>query len=320
MMTATRCRSVLVLLAVVSAVLTWPHAVAIAAAPGPSLRTPDEVLDAAVNCSADTRSRKTVLLVHGTGTTPRETWSWSYQRGLPAAGLAVCTVELPERAVIDMTRTVEYVVNAVRVARQLSGRKVAIIGHSQGGTLPLWATKFWPDVRSAVDDYIGLAPGVNGTQIANAACAPGSCAGVTWQARFGSNFLSRLHQGGLPEGVSYTNVYTEFDQVVVPQPAASHIPGGSNISVQNICPGRPVDHGSIVGDAVAWAVALDALTHPGPADAARVNRDVCRQALLPRADAVGMAINVPQAWANAAVALATQPQVSEEPPLPDYAR
>ena len=45
--------------------------------------------------------------------------------------------------------------------------------------------------------------------------------------------------------------------------------------IQTICPGRSVDHGHMVYDAVAVALVLDALRHDGPARASRIPKARC---------------------------------------------
>lgn len=45
--------------------------------------------------------------------------------------------------------------------------------------------------------------------------------------------------------------------------------GAANIAIQDPCPGRPVDPIGLMRDGVAWALALDALIHDGPAAAGR---------------------------------------------------
>lgn len=289
---------------------------------GPALSVSARLLEAAVTCDSEVASRRAVLLVHGTGTNSDESWSWGYARALSAAGFAVCTVDLPGRSVISVYDQSEYVVYAIRKARALSHQKIAVIGHSQGGSHPLWAMKFWPDTRTAVDDYIGLAPGVGGTRLGNILCSPGACPEIAWQVRFGSRYLTRLHEGGLPEGPSYTSIYTTLDEAVFPQPDASAIPGGSNVSIQSVCPARFVEHGTILADGAAWALAVDALTHAGPADPSRVTtwRTVCREQFLPHIDVGRMAAKVGGGLVSAAAALLSRPFVTSEPELPGYAR
>ena len=311
---------VAVLMSVASVAFVVPARTAGAAGSGPALQTPVEQLNAAVRCTADVGTRKAVLLVHGTGFNVDQTWGAGELRALPAVGFSVCTVELPERATVTVYRSVEYVVHAVRVARKLSGRKISVIGHSQGGTLPLWAFTFWPDVRTAVDDYVGLAPAVRGTRLANGACALGRCPDVAWQARMGSAAFTRLLRDGLPSGISSTSVYTDYDEVVFPQPESSTVPVGSNIRVQDLCPGRFVEHGLIVGDNVAWAAAVDALTHSGPAKLSRLDRANCAREFLPGADEPALLANLGAGLVLAAWAAINQPSTTAEPPLPDYAQ
>lgn len=290
--------------------------------PGPRYRTSVKVLDQAVECTPGIQRRKAVVLLSGTGFTTEENWGWGHERALSQAGFAVCTVELVARSMVSIYNQADYVVYAVRKAHRLSGRKVSVIGYSQGGSHPLWAMKFWPDVRAAVDDYIGLAPAVNGTRLGDVVCAKGSCSGISWQVQFGSAYHTRLHRGGLPVGPSYTNIYTNFDEIVLPQPRASHIPGGSNISVQSVCPLRVVEHAAILADSVAWALALDALTHRGPADASRLKNRLalCAGPFLPGIDLAGMAVALLSGGQHAVTGLVTEPQVTEEPRLPGYAR
>jgi pimeloyl-ACP methyl ester carboxylesterase len=309
--------------AVAAAVLLSAVAVSPAAAAGPEgppLSPSAESLDNAVHCGPDVETRKTVLLVHGTGSTAAESWSWGYARALTQAGFAVCTVDLPGRSTTSLWDQSDTMVNAVRDVAALSGQKISVVGHSQGGFHPLWAIKYWPDVANDIDDYVGLAPGVRGTELGNILCAPGTCQDIAWQVSVGSKALTALNSGPLPPSVSYTSVYTMTDEVIFPQPEGSRIDGAANISVQSICPGRLVDHALMLADNVAWALALDALAHDGPADAARINRSVCDQPFLPGADMPGFftgGVSTGTAFTNV---LVNGPRVTLEPPLPDYAR
>jgi hypothetical protein len=90
-----------------------------------------------------------------------------------------------------------------------------------------------------------------------------------------SDFITRLNSGDeTPGSVDYTSIFTTLaDELVQPQPAASTLGGGganvANISIQDVCALRPVDHISIVADAVVHDLVLDALTNDGPANATR---------------------------------------------------
>ena len=130
-----------------------------AQAAGPPLTTPPDRLAAALTCpsSFPATAHEPVLLVHGTATNTEDSWAWNHARTLPALGFDVCAVDLPDRALGDIQVATEYVVHAVREIHARSGRRVDLIGHSQGTLEPRWAVKWWPDVRAAVDDLVLLA-------------------------------------------------------------------------------------------------------------------------------------------------------------------
>src|SRR5205823_14139011 len=127
---------------------------------GPKLEVPRKTLRAALRCtpSVSTDAREPILLVPGTTLTPEENFSWNYERALDALALPYCTIELPGKAMGDIQVAGEYVVYALRRMSHFEGkgkaRKVQIIGYSQGGMVPRWALRFWPDTRKLVDDDI----------------------------------------------------------------------------------------------------------------------------------------------------------------------
>jgi pimeloyl-ACP methyl ester carboxylesterase len=253
-----------------------------------------------------------VILVHGTGSTPEESFPFGYQAALPKLGIPVCTVRLPERGTVDQQRSIQYVVFAVREVHRRAGRKVSLLGHSQGALLATYAPQFYADLVPLIDDVVGLAGPYQGTQTANNDCADGSCSATSWQFRMGSDLNRAFMSGGRPAGISFTAVATQFDQLVTPAPDAARLDGATNVVIQDICPGRTVDHFAIVGDAVGYAIALDAFTNAGTADAARVDRASCAQTFPPGAEQEKFD---PRSITNAVLGLTTAPQLDREPPL-----
>jgi len=282
---------------------------------GAPLSEPQPALEQALECSADVdgAARTPVILVHGTGSTPEESFSFGYQAALPKQGIPVCTVRLPERATVDLQRSIQYVVHAIREVARRSGRRVSLVGHSQGALLATYAPQFWPDLPAKVDDVVGLAGPYQGTQRANQSCADGRCPVTSWQFRMGSNLNRAFMSGPRPAGPSFTAVATAFDELVTPAPDAARLDGATNVVIQDLCPGRTVDHFAIVGDAVAYALALDAITRPGSADPARFDPRTCAQGLPPGADTEKAATNAPLAIGNATVALTTGREIEREP-------
>ena len=261
---------------------------------GPALSVPADELDAALACSRSLRgvTREPVLLVPGTTMDPEVGFAWNYQRAFDSAGIAWCALTLPHDATGDIQVAGEHVVHAVRTMSKDARRKVDVLGWSQGGMVPRWALRFWPDTRSLVDDVIGLSPSNHGTTVADIACQR-SCTPANWQQRSSSAFMEALNSHAETfAGISYTVAYTRLDQIVVPNVgpwASSALRTGdgyvSNVALQRVCPMNTADHFAIGSyDAVAYALAMDALTHPGPAVPARVSRLVCLRPFQPGVD------------------------------------
>lgn len=295
--------------------------------PGPPLSVPDDVLDASLRCTEDLDDADVdpVLLLSGTTVDPDENFGWNYQPALTGAGIPWCASFAPDANMADIAERGEYVVHAIRTMHERSGRDVAIVGFSQGGMVGRWALRFWPDTRRKVSDVIGLAPSNNGTLDADGICTP-DCAPSIWQQRTRAAFIEALNSRQATfDGIDYTVIYTQTDQVVTPQPAGSALPHGPgqvrNVAVQEVCPGRPVDHlglGSF--DAVGAALAFDALTHHGPADPERVGRTVCLQAFMPGVDPASFPADNARYHAAVVTTLVTYPHVPAEPPLACYTR
>jgi triacylglycerol esterase/lipase EstA (alpha/beta hydrolase family) len=225
-----------------------------------------------------------------------------------------------------MQTSAEYVVDAVRHMRDQYHSKVDVLGWSLGPLVARWAIKYWPDVRDSVDDMVGLEAAYHGTADASLRCAVGSCPPAVWQLSLGSNFVKALNAGDeTPGNVSYTSVYSLTDELVTPQlPQSVSAQGGgaSNVPIQSICPLRVVDHVQALADAVAYAVVVDAFTHPGPADPARISRSVCGQLFLPGVTVNSFASHFVSNYANFMLGVVGvfHPPVSSEPPLRCYAR
>jgi triacylglycerol esterase/lipase EstA (alpha/beta hydrolase family) len=223
--------------------------------------------------------KQPVLLVHGTGVTRRQNWGWNYWQALPEAGFEVCWVQLPKAATGDIQVSSEYVAWAYGFMHRKTKEKIDVLGHSQGGLEPRWGIKYF-STRRFVADYIALATPNHGTRQANHLTSLGGCIPACWQMRRGANFIAALNEGGeTPGRIHYTSIYTATDELVQP-PGTQALRGASNIDIQELCPGRPVDHGTIVGDGAVYELVLDALTNPGPARAARPE-NLCAQ------DAIG---------------------------------
>lgn len=307
----------------------------------PALSVPAAALARSLDCHGNLAARTPVLLIPGTTLTPAE-FDWNYDRAFTATGRPFCSVTLPQNALGDIQVAAEYVVSAIRtMSDRAGGRKIDLLGHSQGGMIGRWALKFFPDTRAKVDDYVALAPSTRGTVDADLLCtASPVCAPAIWQQRQDSRFLAALNAGGetFPE-VDYTVAFTIYDEIVVPNldvprgipvdatpPANSPLRGGganvSNTSLQAICgPTHIADHFLIgTADAVSYALAVDAFDHPGPANPARISKSVCLQPFQPGVNPLTFPTDFAGVVAAAGTALATGPVVPAEPALAPYAR
>ena len=303
-----------------------PVAGAAEAGGGPALESDPVALETALSCpdGLARREHPVVLLVHGTATTAAESWPAGMGVVLHRAGFDWCMVQLPGRAMVDIQRSTEYVVDAVRALHRRTGRQVSLIGHSQGALEVRWAVRWWPEVRAVVDDVI-TAAGANRpvSWTKSAFCARG-CAEAIWQFSTGAAFMEALNRVPMPTGPSYSAIRSLTDELIQPampeSSAVAAIDGAANLVIQDVCPGRPVSHVGLVFDAVFADMVLDALIHPGPADEGRIGHGTCTRAYPDGVDPLFASVNIATLYANAYPTAANAPKVDREPALRSYAR
>ena len=295
--------------------------------PGPRLSVPRDALDASLECNGPLRglAQDPVLLVPGTTMDPQVGFDWNYTRALDQRGWRWCTVTLPFDATGDIQVAGEYLVHAIRTMAQQSRRDVDVVGWSQGGMVPRWALRFWPDTRALVDDVVGLSPSNHGTLDSALTC--GDCNPSFHQQATGSRFLEALNSGAETfEGIDYTVAYTYADEIVVPNapptPSSALTTGDgaiANIATQEVCPANAADHFAIGSyDPVGWAIVADALGHGGPAVRARIPLTTCAQVLMPGVDPATFATDYAAFVAYAGDDTGDAPDVAEEPALAPY--
>src|SRR5690606_25070200 len=121
-----------------------------------------------------------------------------------------------------------------------------------------------------------------------------------------------------------TNIYTRYDEVVIPNgtPSGNSALSGpgkiTNVAVQDICPADVSEHlllGTV--DLVAWTLFIDAVTRPGPADPSSA-KGACSGGLMPGVDKLTYATDLAAAAVSLAKTIATYPFVDREPPLRGY--
>ncbi len=262
--------------------------------PGPKLSVPAAALKAALHCEGDFRhgTLEPVLLSPGTSATPEQNFSWNYERAFTQQKRPWCDVTMPYHTLGDIQVAGEYLVYGIRTMHAMAGRRIAVLGHSQGGMSMRWALRFWPDTRPMVDDIIGMAPTNHGTTVAGN-CSSG-CVPANWQQGADSRFIAALNSRTETfAGISYTNVFTHTDEEVKPSDNATvassalHVGAGqiTNVATQDLCPTDVYEH-NLMGtvDPVTYALVLDALSHKGPAVPAHVPDSACTQVYQPGID------------------------------------
>jgi pimeloyl-ACP methyl ester carboxylesterase len=298
--------------------------------PGPRLTMPPAKLAASLRCTDDVRhaTRAPVLLTPATTVNSDENFSWNYERSFRAMGIPFCTSDQPGRDAQnmgDMQVRAEYVVYAIRRMHRMAGRRIAILGHSQGGMIMRWPLRFWPDVRPMVEEVIGMAGTNHGSTSVSNLCLNG-CAPSLWQQIDTSSWTKALNSRQQTfAGIDYTEIYSHTDEFVTPNAddtgaSSLHGPGRiTNVATQDICPGDTMEHlfiGTI--DPVTAALVFDALGHRGPASLRRIDPAVCDEQYMAGFDPVTGAGPLSGAAARVAYELQTAEKVPAEPKLRCY--
>jgi hypothetical protein len=255
---------------------------------GPALDVPAAALAASLYCpsSIANATQPVILLVPGTDTIPSVDYDWNYELAFTGNHMPWCAVTLPNSATGDIQTAGEYIVNAVRTIYATSGRKLHVLGWSQGGMVPRWALRFWPDTRTMIDDLVSLDASNHGTidsELSN------SQAPADWQQAADAHFIAALNSYTETfAGINYTQIFSYDDEIVVPNSpvdSSSSLTVGpgkiANIAVQQICPDDASDHLAMgTYDAVGYALAMDAFAK-GVAAAADIPLTVCAEIYQP---------------------------------------
>ena len=182
-----------------------------------------------------------VVIVHGTFGDSKsllDRLSWS----MHTAGYCVFALDYGNRATGPIERSAEQLRDFVsRVLTATGAAKVSMVGHSQGGMMPRYYIKFLGGADN-VDDLVGLAPSNHGTSNP-LLLTPGLeyLCPACLQQKTGSEFLRNLNADDeTPGPVSYTNIVTRYDEVVLPY-TSGYLAGDNNTNIEapGQVPGRP---------------------------------------------------------------------------------
>lgn len=219
------------------------------------------------DCKPSKGHTRPVILVHGTGGDMTVSWNLISPE-LAAQGYCVFALDYGNRGTGPIEDSAAQLgVFVDRVLSETGARKVAIVGHSQGGMMPRQYMRF-NGGASKVAELVGLVPSNHGTTNPLAPFVPG-CTACKQQVA-GSEFMTRLNEGDETPGrkVSFTQITTRYDQVVIPFSSAFlEGPKTTNLVIQDACPNNTIEHVGIIYDRVALQFVQNALRRKGrPAD------------------------------------------------------
>jgi triacylglycerol lipase len=234
-----------------------------------------------------------VVLVHGLLANQTDNWqtyspllanrgycvfslTYGTKPGFAVPGYQPGGIKRMEESAEELSAFVDQVLAAT------GAEQVDIVGHSEGSLMPNYYVKYLGGAQR-VDDYVGITPIWHGTNLAGLAtlnqlaAAFGlpssslalidSTCGSCRQFLQGSEFIAKMRAGGVAApGVTYTNLITRNDELVVPYTSGIE-QGMTNIIVQQQCLLDQAEHVSMAADPV---VAQDILNALDPANAQRV--------------------------------------------------
>jgi hypothetical protein len=250
-----------------------------------------------------------IVMVPGTGSTGCLSFGSNFIPQFTGSSYAdPVWLNVPHLLLDDAQVNAEYIAYAINYISGISGNNnISVIAWSQGNLDTQWALKYWPSTREVVNDFISISADFHGTLVADILCPEFPklpCPPAVIQQGYSSNFVTRLRQnGGDSAYVPTTSIYSGVDDIVEPQQgtgASAYINdargvGVSNNEVQIVCNGYPAGgfytHEGVLYNPLAYALAVDALTHAGPGEPSRLNLpSVCNAITSPGlslADVIG---------------------------------
>ena len=214
------------------------------------------------DCRPSKGHTRPIVLVHGTGGDMSVSWNLISPE-LVDKGYCVYALDYGSRGTGPIESSAAELSGFVKTVLDVTdANKVAIVGHSQGGMMPRYYLKYLRGTKK-VAELIGLVPSNHGTTNPLAPVVPGCTA--CHQQVAGSDFMQKVNAGDpTPGRISYTQITTEFDQVVLPYTSAFlEGPKTTNVVLQDKCPGNTTEHLGIIYDEVALQWVQNALRRQG---------------------------------------------------------
>jgi hypothetical protein len=224
-----------------------------------------------------------VILVPGTGAYGGTNFRNNFTKLLSDTNWAdPMWLNIPGAMCDESPKNAEYVAYAISYIGAGTGKPVTLIAWSQGNLACQWALKYWPNTRKLANNLISISADFHGTLTAYFPL-PNSPAILNQQ--YTSNFIRTLRaNGGDSAYIPTTSIYSSvLDEIVQPQAgdgASAYMRDDRNVGVLNVdlqqtCPLTPAGllygHAGVLYNAVAWALAKDAILHGGPGRLDRID-------------------------------------------------
>jgi hypothetical protein len=228
-------------------------------------------------------NKKPVILVPGTGAYGGTNFRNNFTKLLTDTSWAdPMWLNIPGAMCDESPKNAEYVAYAINYVGLGTGKPVTLIAWSQGNLACQWSLKYWPNTRQLVNNLISISADFHGTLTAYFPL-PNSPAILSQQ--YTSNFINTLRaNGGDSAYVPTTSIYSSvLDEIVQPQAgdgASAFMKdargvGVLNVDLQQTCPLTPAGllygHAGVLYNAVAWALAKDAIQNGGPGRLDRID-------------------------------------------------
>ena len=227
-------------------------------------------------CQPSAEHPEPVVLVHGLGANMQGNWGYMSPR-LADEGYCVFALTYGRKTdnpppfdqnggLIPMEESAQELAGFIDGVLAATGAlQVDIVGHSEGSLMPNYYAKFLAEARHEdgslkVDDYVGITPLWDGTNVAGVgtlseagqqngfaepfeALVRSGCEACP-QAVQGSDFLTAMNEGPTGPrvpGVTYTMLMTKYDELVVPY-TSGYMDGATNVVMQDQCVADPSEH------------------------------------------------------------------------------
>ncbi|KAG9825606.1 alpha/beta-hydrolase, partial [Aureobasidium melanogenum] len=279
-----------------------------------------------------------VILMPGTGATGYFTYIGNYIPLLTGSSYAdPVWLNIPGYLLNDAQTNAEYAAYAINYIASITGKKVSIVGWSQGNIDIQWAFKYFTSTQKSTRNHIAISPDYAGTVNANLICPEGlPCDPSVFQQEYKgtSNFIDQMRlNGGDSAYVPTTTVYSGlFDEIVEPQQgtgASAYLNDARNVGVTNnylqgICPGLPggsfYTHEGVLYNPIAFGLVKDALINGGAGQTSRLDVNTLCNMYLAEGLNVSDLLLTENAILVAALSLILyEPKVSAEPSIKAYA-